>query len=346
MHRPFTLRPITFAALALLAGHAAAAEITPKVTSVRLATFNVSMYRDRAGQLAADLADPSTRQARLVAEVLQTIRPDIVLLNEFDWDAAGESLRLLRQNFLEVGQAGLSPINYRYYYVAESNTGVHSGHDLDGDGKVTSWPGSRAYGGDAFGFGQFPGQYGFAILSRYPIVQDRVRTFRQLLWKDLPGALIPADWYAPAARDVLRLSSKNHVDVPVQIGERVVHVLASHPTPPTFDGPEDRNGRRNHDEVRFWSLYIDGDETTDWLIDDQGRHGGLGAELVRRAGRPEFRSDRRGFSPRGDPRTARSPPDPVPPGAHEPRRGGTVETPGRTQHHPARRSGPGHRGLR
>ena len=25
-----------------------------------------------------------------------------------------------------------------------------------------------------------------------------------------------------------------------------------------FDGDEDRNGRRNHDEVRFWAAYLDG----------------------------------------------------------------------------------------
>ena len=28
------------------------------------------------------------------------------------------------------------------------------------------------------------------------------------------------------------------------------------PTPPAFDGEEDRNGRRNHDEIRFWVDYV------------------------------------------------------------------------------------------
>ena len=54
----------------------------------------------------------------------------------------------------------------------------------------------------------------------------------------------------------------------------MVHVLAAHPTPPVFDGPEDRNGRRNFDEIRLWADYI-GDEA-DYLADDQGRRGGLG----------------------------------------------------------------------
>ncbi len=29
-------------------------------------------------------------------------------------------------------------------------------------------------------------------------------------------------------------------------------------TPPLFDGPEDRNGRRNRDEVLFWAHYLNG----------------------------------------------------------------------------------------
>ena len=55
----------------------------------------------------------------------------------------------------------------------------------------------------------------------------------------------------------------------------MVHLLASHPTPPSFDGPEDRNGARNADEIRFWSLYLDS-PGAGWLRDDQGHPGGFG----------------------------------------------------------------------
>ena len=53
-----------------------------------------------------------------------------------------------------------------------------------------------------------------------------------------------------------RLSSKSHWDVPIKVNGEIVHVLAAHPTPPVFDGPEDRNGLRNHDEIRFWDDYV------------------------------------------------------------------------------------------
>ena len=193
------MRSFLLALLAVLLSPGVMAEPPVPPDTVRFATFNVSMFRDREGGLRADLADPTMTQARLAATILQQIRPDVVLLNEFDWDPQGESADLFRKQFLAVGQDGRQPLDYPYVYVPETNTGVHSGHDLDHDGTVTSTPGSRAYGGDAFGFGQFPGQYGFAILSRYPIDYERIRTFRLLRWKDVPDASIPEDWYSPAA---------------------------------------------------------------------------------------------------------------------------------------------------
>jgi hypothetical protein len=240
---------------------------------VRFATFNASLNRAAAGELVADLSTRDDAQAATVAEIVQRTRPDVLLLNEFDFVPGREAIDLFRANYLEVAQGGARPIRYRYAYVAPSNTGVPSGHDLDNDGTVGG-------GNDAFGFGAFEGQFGMAVLSRYPIRRQEVRTFRTFLWKDMPGALLPddpatpepADWYSPDELDDVRLSSKSHWDVPVRIGRRTVHLLASHPTPPTFDGPEDRNGTRNHDEIRFWADYVAGRR---YLYDDRGRRGGL-----------------------------------------------------------------------
>ena len=48
-----------------------------------------------------------------------------------------------------------------------------------------------------------------------------------------------------------------------------------------FDGPEDRNGARNHDEIRLWADYIDPARSA-YLVDDRGRSGGLadGARFI------------------------------------------------------------------
>jgi hypothetical protein len=211
-----------------------------------------------------------------VAEIIQRVRPDILLINEFDYEPGGAALDLFRENYLEVGRNGADPIDYPYAYTAPSNTGVPSGFDLDNNGAV---------GGpnDAFGFGFFPGQFGMAVFSMYPIEAQEVRTFQTFLWKDMPGALLPddpatsapADWYSPAELDVFRLSSKSHWDVPIDIGRRTLHFLVSHPTPPVFDGPEDRNGTRNHDEIRLWADYVTPGPTSDYIYDDDGVYGGL-----------------------------------------------------------------------
>ena len=65
------------------------------------------------------------------------------------------------------------------------------------------------------------------------------------------------------------------------IGGSVVHALVSHPTPPVFDGPEDRNGTRNFDEIRLWADYVMPSRGR-YLHDDQGTRGGLerGASFV------------------------------------------------------------------
>jgi hypothetical protein len=150
-----------------------------------------------------------------------------------------------------------SGIEYAYRYTPNTNTGLASGFDLNNNGVV-------AGGDDAFGFGNYGGQFGFTIYSKYEIVG--VRSFQNFLWKDMPNNLLTNDptgnklstFYSADEINALRLSSKNHVDVTVRINGQDVHFLTAHPTPPTFDGAEDRNGKRNHDEIRFWADYVKG----------------------------------------------------------------------------------------
>ena len=249
---------------------------------IRFSTFNASLNRNTEGQLVTDLSTPDNIQAQTVAEIIQRTSPDVILINEFDYDASGTAAQLFQQNYLSLSQNGATPVEYPYFYVAPSNTGVASGFDLDNNGTVETTPGAPGYGNDAFGFGNFPGQYGMVVYSKYPLDTENIRTFQNFLWQDMPGALLPDDpttpeandWYSPEELDAFRLSSKNHWDIPINVNGEIVHVLASHPTPPVFDGPEDRNGTRNHDEIRFWSDYVTPGEG-DYIYDDAGNQGGL-----------------------------------------------------------------------
>lgn len=241
--------------------------------TVRIATWNVSFFRRNEGDLARELSTGDSPQPRIVAAVLQKIRPDLLLINEFDYDPAAPAL--LQRNYLEVSQRGDKPLRFSHHFIAPSNTGIPSGVDFDRDGKIGG-------GGDALGFGVFPGQYGMLVLSRFPIDHTSTRTFRSFLWRDMPGAMLPPGWYSDEALAKLPLSSKSHWDVAVRLpsatGElsNTLHFLVSHPTPPGFDGPEDRNGRRNHDEIRLWADYLDSTRAS-YLVDDSGRRGGLDA---------------------------------------------------------------------
>lgn len=225
--------------------------------ALRVAAYNTSLYRAGQGALAAEL-EAGSAQAQRVARVINEINPDIILLSEFDYDKSGRAATLFIKDYLKWPQA--------FSFAAPSNTGVDSGLDLNSNGKT----GEPA---DCFGFGKFPGQYGMLIVSKYPINNDAVRTFRKLLWKDMPRAIYP-DTLSEEALGVFRLSSKNHVDVPVDVDGKTIHILASHPTPPVFDGPEDLNGRRNHDEIRFWLDYIT-PAPESYITDDAGKQGAL-----------------------------------------------------------------------
>jgi hypothetical protein len=251
--------------------------------TVRFATYNTafSEFRSELGEFLADLESGEDEQIEAIAQVIQHQRPDVVQIGEFDYAGAIDGVDeyaaadAFRANFLEVSQGGEEPITYPYAYVAPVNTGVPSGFDLNRDGE-TDGP------DDAWGFGFYEGQYGMLVLSKYPILEDRIRTFQLFRWADMPGALLPSDpateeegdWYAEEILEGFRLSSKSHWDVPVQIGDRVVHTLNAHPTPPAFDGEEQRNVRRNHDEIRLWADYLLPD-TSGYLYDDDGQEGGL-----------------------------------------------------------------------
>lgn len=246
--------------------------------SLRIATYNISLNRPQAGKLARDLQSDDA-QIAAVASVIRTVQPDILLINEIDFEERTEGERdrdnasLFAERFLANAQPdGLGnaawPMPHRFS--APVNTGVPSGLDLNRNGKLGEPE-------DAWGYGAFPGQYGMAILSRFEFDPSQVRTFQNMLWSQLPNPLQPINqdgqpYYPAEIWSQLRISSKSFWDLPIVTPYGTLHVLASHPTPPAFDGPEDRNGCRNHDEIKLIQHYIEGSPL---LVNDRGEVGGL-----------------------------------------------------------------------
>ncbi|KGE52912.1 endonuclease [Xanthomonas axonopodis pv. vasculorum] len=291
---PAIIKPLlllTLTALCAACTHRAPSPMThsdtlsarPAAATLRIATYNTSLYSDEAGGLIRELQGDSAH-AHKIAAVLQRVRPDLVLLNEFDFDPEHRAADLFQQRYLQVAQpGGGEALRYPYRYLAPVNTGVPSGLDLDNNGSAGGK--GRARGNDAWGYGLHPGQYGMLVLSRYPIDAQAVRSFQLLKWSALPGAVRPIDpaskmpFYSDAIWTQLRLSSKSHWDVPVRTPLGIVHALVSHPTPPVFDGAEKRNAARNHDELQLWRAYLDNAPASQrWLCDDKGGCGGLAAD--------------------------------------------------------------------
>jgi len=282
----------------------------PGDAPLRVMTYNIEDVR------TADLRRRDHPRLQRAAARIQHLAPDVLLVNEMtydqpgdpgyrDGDPEGHNAQRFAHHYLSTPQAdSLEGLSYQPVMLPV-NTGIPSGFDLNNDGRVVSTvpdvPGSppdgsvapqtdsgRAYGNDAWGFGTFPGQYGMALFVRegLTVLRDSIRTFRELRWHEMPTAAVPVDsttvepWYSPNAWAEFRLSSKSHWDVPVQLPNgAVLHVLASHPTPPGFDGVARRNNHRNHDEIQLWVDYLSG---APYIEDDSGRAGGLhvGASFV------------------------------------------------------------------
>ena len=108
--------------------------------------------------------------------ILSDLKADVLVLGGFDHDLNGVSLSA----FADAIRAAEGP-DYRHLFSAPPNSGVDTGLDLDGDGRLR---GAR----DAQGFGYFAGQGGMAVLSRYPLTLSADHS--ALLWRDLPDSQV------------------------------------------------------------------------------------------------------------------------------------------------------------
>lgn len=210
--------------------------------SIRIATYAAPLSRDGPGLLLRDLDKGTDPQIAAIVEVISRVSPDVLTLTDFDFDLEGRALR----TFAEL-------VDYPYHYARLPNTGMATGMDLDGNGYLGD---AR----DAQGYGRFAGDGGMAVLSRYPI--GDVTDYSAVLWADVPDAVWPVVEGAPfpstQAHAVQRLSTSGHWVVPIQTPDgSAFSILVFAATPPVFDGPEDKNGLRNRDELRLIEQMID-----------------------------------------------------------------------------------------
>lgn len=182
-----------------------------------------------------------TQQAVVVS--IAALNADVLLLTGIDYDLRGETLAGLTQLLAKAGAS------YPYTVGLRPNSGLPTGFDIDQNGR-------KGEARDAMAYGRYPGAEGMAVLSKLPLGQ--ITDYSGFIWTDLPENLSPDT--DPALRRLQRLSTSGHYQVQVALPNgRPLALLAYGATPPVFDGPTDRNGKRNHDESAFWSHLIAGD---------------------------------------------------------------------------------------
>ena len=232
------------ACLLFLAGFAQA-------ETLRIATYNVELQRDGPGLLLHDIERGEDEQIHDVIAVIAQVRADILVLQGFDWDFENRALKAFQARLKSSGLA------LDHLHATRPNSGMATGLDMDGDGY-------RGDASDAQGFGRFSGQGGVAVLSRFPLPQAGRLDFTGQLWRDMPEAMLPthpngSPFPSPEALAAQRLSSTVHWVVPVSLPDGLpIWLMVYQAGPPVFDGPEDRNGWRNHDENLFWTHYLSG----------------------------------------------------------------------------------------
>ena len=208
-------------------------------------SFDADLSRKGPGLLVRDLMRGKDDQIKAVVAQIVRLAPDVLALQSVDYDLDGIAAGLLKDILEAAGHA------MPHHFLAAPNSGVPTGFDIDRNDRLGD---AR----DAQGYGKFTGEGGLLLLSRFPIKSDSAKDFTTLLWKDLPNPQLPERYFSEPELDILRLHSVAAWDVPVSTPQGVLHVLMSQAGPPVFDGPENRNGLRNADEIAFWDDYING----------------------------------------------------------------------------------------
>ncbi|MEO0859262.1 MAG: endonuclease/exonuclease/phosphatase family protein [Pseudomonadota bacterium] len=188
-----------------------------------------------------DLQRGKDPQSTAVVNLLAWTEADVLVLLDIDWDLGGRGLDALVQRLAEAGQ------EYPYRVNLRPNAGRPSGHDLDSNGHLGD---AR----DALGYGRFMGDGGLAVLSKHPV--GPAADHSGVLWRDMPDGAA-RDLYPPAILDNLPVATVAQWAVPITVGNTTITLIPLAAGPPVFDGPEDRNGLRNRDELRFAARLVD-----------------------------------------------------------------------------------------
>lgn len=229
---------------------------------LRIAQFNIRELS------TAKLLDPKSTQVKAATEVIARFRSDILCLNEIQYDLAGvpdaglpgDPGQPLPEAFAIDGDpaGNANRLASRIAEVAPDLAYDHTALFLGNSGV--------AFAGDTDdelfqmrGFGEFPGRFNTAVLSRLPIRFDQIRVISDFPWRALPGNRI-AEMEAAlgiTVPDDFPLFEKGLHIVPVELEDGdLLHLVLLHPVSSGFN---DLNPFRNADELAALAMFLSGE---------------------------------------------------------------------------------------
>lgn len=227
----------------------------------RIAQFNLR-------ELSTDkIVATSHPQVDAAAKIVARFHPDVVCLNEMQFDIA---------NVPTSGMPGAKSAKPGTFSTAESNatriaariaaenpeaiypyaliTVGNSGFAWSGPRPSTE-PGSDWY--SLRGWGEYRGRFNTIVLSKFPIVTDQVRIITDVAWDAIPKNSI-AQMKTDTGLDVpagYPVFEKSLNVIPLDIHGKTTYLVMSHPTAPAFWSI---NPYRHEDELRALALFLDG----------------------------------------------------------------------------------------
>ena len=237
-------------------GGSGGSALPPKV---RIAQFNL---REMS---TAKLLDGADEQAGAAAEVIARFAPDIISINELQFDIEGiPSLgspgapSSTQPGTFDGGAGNAKRLADRVAAVNAAAAFPHTAITLGNSGFTWAGP---TLGNPSFvlrGWGDWPGRFNSAILTKFPIAYDKIRVINEFAWDALPGNSIEKMKTAigtgvPAG---FPLFEKGIVVVPVEVAPgALLYMVMHHPVAPAFEAI---NPYRHFDELQGLKLFLDG----------------------------------------------------------------------------------------
>jgi len=222
-------------------------------------TLNILHYNIK--ELDSTKLTNDNKQLKKVKEIVSLYEPELLFINEIQYDIDGapnDNFKTNGENLNKLNSILGTQLKYISFYPA--NTGKNAKRNSQGEYySDPNSPGARDFA-DQVNFGTIPHQYSSGLLSKYPIVEEKVIT--DIEWKafnpqiDLTkfttgdGKALPSD---------MELFDKNFLDVTLDVKGKMIHVIVLHTVPAYhFGNKKSPNYLRNRDQLRFLEWYLSG----------------------------------------------------------------------------------------